>query len=109
MLRNFLRDWGIDVAYFLRDWGVEIFYIISGALGGLLTTMKKQNRKRSFWEYFIIIIVGLLTATFLTPLFVWIFDIPKQIHNSIAFILGYAGHNTIEYVIDFFRNKLDKK
>lgn len=98
MLRNFLRDWGI-----------ELVYMISGALGGLLMIMKKQNRKRPIWEKVIIIFIGIFTANYLTPLFVWLFAVPETVHNGIAFLLGYAGLNTIGYVIDFFRNKLDKK
>lgn len=93
----------------VRDWGLEIVYMISGAFGGLLFVMKKNNRKRPTWEKILIIFIGVLTANYLTPLVVWLCGIPENVHNGIAFILGYAGLNTIGYIIDYLRNKVDKK
>lgn len=99
----------MPVRNFLRDWGIELVYMISGAIGGLMFISKKVNRRRPMWEKFLIVLIGIVTANYLTPLAVWLLGIPENVHNGIAFIIGYMGLNTVGFTIDWVREKLKKK
>lgn len=99
----------VGIREYLEDWGIELVYIIAGALGGLLMVLKKTHRKRPWWEKGIIILVGMLTANYVTPLITWLFNIPEGVHHAIAFLLGYMGLEAVGKLIDIARDRLKKK
>lgn len=95
--------------YFLRDWGIELAYMVAGLFGSLVFIQQKQNRKRPKWEKFIIVLVGIVTANYLTPAIVWLLNVPQRVEYGISFVVGYMGLNLIGFIIDYFRDKFKVK
>lgn len=100
---------GVRLMSVLKDWSIELIYIIPGAIGAFLVALKKPNRKRPWWEKLIIIFIGTATANFLTPLVLWVFNMPYSVHGGIAFLLGYLGLEAVAKIIDTYRDKVKKK
>src|SRR3989304_3524838 len=93
----------------LHEWGVELGYMIGGAVGSLIFMKAAKNRKRPVWEKIIIVLVGMATANYLTPLLIWLLGIPFGVQYGVSFVIGYMGLNGLGLIIDTVRDKFKKK
>jgi hypothetical protein len=96
-----------NVKQFFKAVGLEAGMIIAGFFGALASVSK--DKKMTFIEKFISVVVGIAVSNYLTPI---VFDWTNAGENSkygIAFLLGYTGLKSVEYIIDKTKSKFDKK
>lgn len=94
---------------YLNGLGIHLGLMFSGLIGGLVFMNMPKNKKRPLWEKVTIILVGIACANYLTPLLIWVCNIPQGVQYGVSFIIGYMGLNGIGSVIDIIRNKVESK
>lgn len=99
--------WWEDTKHFLKGLGIGFEYVLAGLFGALASVSK--DKQMTFLEKFISIIVGGAVANYLTPLLVDWMKAGENTQYGIAFILGYTGLKSVEWIIDKFKSKLEKK
>lgn len=90
----------------LKTAGITIEILIAGLFGGL--AFASREKKMSFLEKSVSVIVGGAVANYLTPLIIDWIKMSENSQYGIAFILGYTGLKSVEWVIDKFKSKIDK-
>ena len=78
----------------LDSLGVKTPIIIAGLAGGITSLYKKSKLK--WWERFIAVLSGGLTANYLTPLAAEWINLTENTHYGLAFLLGYGGLASVE-------------
>lgn len=96
-----------DVKHFFKALGIEVTFILAGLFGALASVSKEK--KMSFWEKFVSIIVGGAVSNYITPIVVSWISAGENTKYGIAFILGYTGLKSVEYIINKAKNKFDNK
>lgn len=93
----------------LSNAGIHLGLMFAGLIGGLVFMNMPKNRKRPTWEKITIVLVGIASANYLTPLIIWVCGIPEGVQYGVSFLIGYMGLNGIGALIDFVRFKIDSK
>lgn len=93
----------------LHNWGLELGYMIGGFFGSLIFMNTEKNKKRPKWEKVIIVITGILAANYVTPLLIWLLQVPAGVQYGVSFVIGYMGLNGLGLIIDTVRDKIKKK
>jgi hypothetical protein len=90
----------------LRDLGVNIGLLAAGFAGSLVTV--KKDGHKDWFTTLTSLLVGTLSANYLTPVVVDIFGMKNSnTQYAAAFLMGFLGLNGVELVMDRF--KLRKK
>ena len=100
-MRNFLD--------LIDDWGLKIGYIIGGGGGTLIFMNSEKKRKRPWWEKVLIVLTGIGTANYVTPLLIWLLGVPEGVQYGVSFVIGYMGLNGLGLIIDTVRDRIKKK
>lgn len=93
----------------LHNWGLEIGYMIGGAFGSLLFMNTEKNKKRPLWEKIVIVVTGILSANYVTPLLIWVLGVPATVQYGVSFVIGYMGLNGLGLIIDGIRKRVKKR
>ena len=96
-----------DIYHFLRDMGVFIEFMLAGLFGGFVFVSKES--KLTSLQKFSTVIAGALTANYITPIAVYYTGAPTKIHFAIAFLLGYTGIRSIEFIIKSYESYKQNK
>lgn len=94
-----------EVKQFFKGLGIEIAIIIAGLFGALASVSKEK--KMTFFEKFISIIVGGAVSNYITPIVVYWTNAGENTKYGIAFILGYTGLKSVEWIIERAKSKFD--
>jgi len=96
-----------NIKQFFKAIGFEVSMVLAGFFGALASVSK--DKKMSFFEKSVSVVVGMSVSNYMTPI---VFDWTNAGENTkygIAFLLGYSGLKSVEYIIDKFKSKFDKK
>jgi len=93
----------------LSNLGIHLGLMFAGLIGGLVFMNMPKNKKRPTWEKITIVLVGVASANYLTPLLIWLCNIPDGVQYGISFLIGYMGLSGIGSIIDFIRGKVESK
>jgi hypothetical protein len=94
---------------YLNSLGIHLGLMFAGLIGGLVFMNMPKNKKRPTWEKITIVLVGIACANYLTPLLIWLMNIPKDVQYGVSFLIGYMGLKGIGSIIDMVRNKIESK
>lgn len=94
-----------NINEFLQNIGFEVAAFIGGIAGAFVSTSKK---KKSFLERLTAVLSGGLIANYLTPVFIAVLPLGEGGDYGMAFILGFMGMSSVEFVIDYLQGKFDK-
>lgn len=86
------------VIFLNKYFGIDTALFLSGLFGGLAFLAKPSEMTKM--QKALTVIAGVGSAGYLTPGFLWLFNIPKDLGYMIAFILGYLGLKGIELIIN---------
>lgn len=86
--------------------GIEVASLFAGLAGGLASITKEKKLTKT--QRFITVIVGGLTAAYLTPVFSILINMPDQAKYGVGFVLGYSGLRSVEWVIEKYFKKADE-
>lgn len=73
----------------LHQLGLKITTITAGLIGGLISLTYQKSIK--WYKALFVIIIGGITAGYVTPLLTSILSLGTNLENSMAFILGLLG------------------
>jgi hypothetical protein len=81
---------------FLTAIGVKLTTLIAGFAGGIVSLAFLQGLSRR--QALLAVIVGCLTAVYLTPVIVWWLNLSPNMENGTAFLLGLSAMNLIPLI-----------
>lgn len=87
----------------LKAFGFGAAEFLAGLAGAWVSTNKQKNL--TTLERFSSIFSGGLIANYITPIFINIMNFSDSTTYGVAFIVGYIGMKSVEYVIDYFHKK----
>lgn len=94
----------------LHDIGIDVAMMIAGLSGGLVSLRKDDDL--SHWQKLLTVASGGMISTYLTPiflsLFVKMFGDSIKVQYGLAFIIGYMGLKSIEFIISKFSKNNSK-
>lgn len=96
-----------DLYHFLKDMGVFIEFMLAGLFGGFVFVSKESEL--TFFQKFSTVIAGAVTANYVTPLAIYYTGAPNRVHFAIAFLLGYTGIRSIEFIIKNYESYKQNK
>lgn len=96
-----------EVLKWFKAIGFELILFIAGLAGAFVNLSKKESL--TLIERITSVICGGLIANYLTPVFINFLDASTSISHGIAFILGYSGLKSVEYIIDHIHKKINSK
>lgn len=86
-----------DIYHFFERIGIDLALMLAGLFGGVAFVFKPNEMTIS--QKLITIVTGILVATYLTPLTVYLLNLPNQLSFGIAFLLGHTGLKSVEFII----------
>ncbi|MFP9114936.1 hypothetical protein ACLI1A_13450 [Flavobacterium sp. RHBU_3] len=89
----------------LKYFGLEAPFIIAGLAGGI--TFISKNSSLSKWQKFLSVVSGGFAANYLTPIVAEWMDLTDKVLYGIAFLLGYGGLKSIEWIFLIFSGNLN--
>lgn len=96
-----------DLRQFLKSIGFEIAIFLAGIFGAFVSITKDKEMKRI--ERLTAIVSGGLIANYITPIFVKIVGLGISTSYGLGFVIGYMGLKSVEWLINYFHKKYDKK
>ena len=95
----------------LQEVGIDIAVFIAGLSGGLVSLRKDEDL--TIWQKVLTVLSGGLISTYITPLFIPMFERMFGSNGSnvgfgLAFVIGYMGLKSIEFIITSFTNNIKK-
>lgn len=85
------------VKEFFREFGLEVAAMAAGFAGALASVTREKEL--SIGQRFLTVTVGGLIAGYTTPLFSLVLNMNEEVKYGVAFILGYSGLRSVEWVI----------
>ena len=92
---------------FLKVLGFQVGMFFAGLAGAWVSTNKTKNL--SYIERASAVFSGGFIANYLTPLFSEIINTSENTSYGVAFIVGYIGMKSVEYILDYVHQKFDRK
>lgn len=83
--------------HFFEKIGVDFALMLAGLFGGIAFVSKPNEMNNA--QKFLTVITGVSTANYLTPVVMWLFNIPAKLGFGLAFLLGFTGLKAIELII----------
>ena len=78
--------------------GIKVSTLVAGFAGGLVSmAFMPPSAPKS--QVFFSVLVGCLSAGWVTPLALYKFDFPPQIENGIGFLIGLTAMSLIPYIL----------
>ena len=93
-----------DFADYLSDYGFAIALFLAGVFGALVSLPKHKHL--SFWQSCLTIVSGGFIATYITPVLINVETVSINVQSGMAFILGYSGLKTIEWIISALKERI---
>jgi len=95
---------------FLDDIGIKIGLWFAAIVGGVVYINMPKNRKRPWWEKISIVILGSLSACYITPGITYYLHVDEDANVCyfFAFVIGLSGLNFAGWIIDILREKTKK-
>jgi energy-converting hydrogenase Eha subunit A len=91
----------------LKAIGFEVAMFLAGLAGAWVSTNKQKSLTNL--ERVSAVFSGGLIANYITPVFVNLLNFTESTTYGVAFIVGYIGMKSVEYVIEIIHRKLDVK
>lgn len=88
----------------LSEIGINLSLTLAG-LSGSVAMLWRQRKKMNITEQTLTILSGTLSANYLTPLVVSYLDLRSGAEYGVAFIIGFGGLKTVEYVYEKYFTK----
>jgi hypothetical protein len=89
---------------FMFEIGVNIGLAVSGFFGSLMLVGKQQ--KHSLREQIFSVVGGTMSANYLTPVIIDIFNVDAEsLQYGVAFVIGFGGLKVVEFVFEKWFNK----
>jgi len=88
----------------LNEIGINLSLTLAG-LGGSIVTLWAKRKTMNWMEQAVTIFSGTLSANYLTPLVVSYLNMKPEAEYGVAFIIGFGGLKTVEYVYDKYFSK----
>ena len=96
-----------EILKMLKALGFEIAVFFAGLAGAWVSTNKAKNLTRL--ERISAVFSGGFIANYLTPMFTEILNTSENTRYGVAFIVGYIGMKSVEYIIDYIHQKFYAK
>ena len=90
----------------LKLFGFETALFVAGLAGAWVSSNKVKLTK---WERLTSVISGGFIANYITPLFAELIEVSESAKYGSAFIVGYIGMKSVEYIIDYVHKKFESK
>ena len=78
------------------DLGIKLTSLVAGFAGGIVSLAFLQGLTRK--QSVLAVVVGCLTAVYLTPVAVWWLNLSPQMENGTSFLLGLSAMNIIPII-----------
>lgn len=88
----------------LSEIGINFSLTLAG-IAGSVVMLWKQRKTMNLMEQAVTIFSGTVSANYLTPLVVSYLNMKPGAEYGVAFIIGFGGLKTVEYVYEKYFNK----
>lgn len=95
-----------EILKFLKALGFEFAMFLAGLAGAWVST--NRNKHLTTLERVSAVVSGGFIANYLTPVFTSILNFSESTMYGMAFIIGYIGMKSVEYIIDYIHEKFEK-
>lgn len=94
----------------LEKIGLVDEFAATGFFGAVVTILKRvaRGQRIHFWSSFASLMMGVITANYITPLFVEIFSLQGKAQFGVAFLCGYLGYVALDGLWRKLDNPLGK-
>ena len=93
MIKEFLREFGLDLA------------TIMAGFGGALASITKE-KELTIGQRVITVVVGGLVAGYMTPILGRMINMGEEVRYGLGFVLGYTGLRGVEWIINKWFKKI---
>lgn len=90
-----------------KEIGIDLALMLAGLFGGVAFLSKPNEMNRA--QKMLVLVSGLSSANYLTPIFLWITHLPDNFGYGMGFIVGYTGLKSVEFLITKYKLRQDKK
>lgn len=90
---------------FLNEIGINLSIIIGGVIGGAIGRKKDKPIAQQMGTVF----VAAIAANYIAPVVIEIFNLSENTLAGMGFLIGYTGMSMLDYLLDSFKKKIDKK
>ena len=90
----------------LDELQLKAVLLVAGFAGSLVSM--ENSEKMTIKQGILRAISGTLTANYLTPVFMTILNLNGEIHNAIAFLIGFLGMKAIDFAWSFYKKSVKK-
>jgi uncharacterized membrane protein len=95
-----------EILKWLKALGFEMAMFLAGLAGAWVST--NRNKHLTTLERVSAVFSGGFIANYVTPIFTSILNFSESTMYGMAFIVGYIGMKSVEYIIDYIHEKFEK-